>query len=735
MINRVSARVALGAAVVATMLIHVSGQQPAGKGAFTAAQAARGGTAYQTACASCHGASLQGIGEASPLTGPGFMAGWRDRPIQALVDYVQTRMPPLAPGSLGAQGNVDVVAYLLQANGAQTGSETLTATANIVIGSVAGTQTGPAQAGQAAAAAAGGQTRAAAPGGVPAVPNAPPAAGSNLPKRHTVTGTLPKYVPVTDAMLRNPPASDWLMFRRDYQASGYSPLSQITTENVRDLELVWAWAMNEGGRNQPTPIVHDGVMFLGNVGNIVQALDARTGELVWEHQLGGIPISQQSAVRHLALYDDKVFVTTHDARLIALDARSGKSVWETVIADHTKGYMISSGPIVVDGKVMHGMSGCQRFTEQGCFIGAWDAATGKLSWKFRTTARQSVPGGDTWGKLPDYLRAGGDPWMTGSFDPDLNLVFWGTGQAKPFLAASRGLTSADAALYTNSTVALRPRDGSLAWHFQHVPAESLDLDEAFERVLVDVDGRKLLFTVGKHGILWKLDRTNGAFIEYKETVYQNIFKSIDKKTGRVTYRDDIANAKIGDKLSVCPGTSGGHTRDAMAYHPGAGLMVIPLNQACMEFEGRPVEFVLDGGGHGGAVTKLLEMPGTGGKLGKLAAYNVRTMEQVWSIEQRAQFPSSVLTTAGGLVFSGDQNRNLRALDVKTGKVLWQIRLPTSPQGSIVTFAIDGKQYIAVPTGVGGGSARRIGQVIATDIHAPTSGSAVYVFALRDSAPR
>ena len=706
---------AVGLSAIANLtlaIVVMAGQQPATAGAYTAAQATRGRAVYDAACASCHGAALQGVFEAPALAGPTFVSAWRTRTTRELLDFVQTRMPPVAPGSLGERGNLDVIAYLLQANGAVPGPDPLIATATATITSIATGQ----------------------PARLPPAAQASAADGRReMPRRHTVTGEVQHYAPVTDAMLGNPDPGDWLMVRRNYQAWSYSPLAQITPENVRELELVWVWSMNEGGRNQPTPMVHDGTMFLANVGHIVQALDARTGDLIWEHQVGGAPVGAQSATRSLALYQDKVFLATHDARVIALAARTGDVVWETTVADSTKGYMMTSGPIIVGGRVIQGMTGCQRFTEQGCFISAYDTATGTQLWTFRTTAGESQPGGGTWGNLPDYRRAGGDPWITGSYDPELNLMFWGTAQAKPFLAAARGMTTDDAALYTNSTVALRPEDGSLAWYFQHVPGESLDLDEAYERVLVDVDDRKLLFTIGKHGILWKLDRTTGEFLDFKETVFQNIFKDIDKTTGRVTYRDDIANAQIGETLSVCPATSGGHTRDGMAYHPGAGLLVIPLNQACMEFTGRPVQPGLDEGGHGGAVGRLFEMPGTDGKLGKLAAFDVRTMQQVWSIEQQAQFTASALTTAGALVFVGDQDRNLRALDVKTGNVLWQVRLGTSVQGSLVSFSVDGTQYIAVPTGVGGGSARRIGQRLATDVHHPTHGSAVYVFALRDSA--
>ena len=349
---------------------------------------------------------------------------------------------------------------------------------------------------------------------------------------------MKNYVPVTDAMLRDPDPGDWLMIRRNYQAWSHSPLTQINTGNVKQLQLVWSWAMNDSAAaNEPTPIVHNGVMYLANAGNIVQALDARTGELIWENRVGPDLSNGLGAIRSLALYQDKVYLATTDVRLLALDARNGKIVWETRIADPSKGYGNTSGPLIVQGKVIQGMGGCDRYKETGCFISAYDAQTGKQLWKFETVAREGTPGGDTWGKLPNLLRAGGDTWITGSYDPVLDLIYWGVAQAKPWMRAIRNTN--DKALYTTSTLALRPGDGSLAWYFQHVPGESLDLDTVYERVLVDAGGQNLVFTIGKDGILWKLDRKTGKFLDYKETVYQNVFDSIDKKTGEVHYRNDI----------------------------------------------------------------------------------------------------------------------------------------------------------------------------------------------------
>lgn len=547
------------------------------------------------------------------------------------------------------------------------------------------------------------------------------------------TGMAPQISEVTDGMLASPNPADWLSWRRTLDGWGYSPLNQITPANVGSLQLAWSWAL-EPGTSQTTPIVHDGVMFVANPGNVVDALDARTGQLLWEYRRPIEERRRQSAQsRSLAIYRDVVVLATVDAHLVGLDTRTGAVRWDTNVGGApTSGFTFTSGPIVADGTIVGGLTGCSRFDDETCYIVGVDGASGRLLWRTSTIAMPGQPGGDTWGDLALTFRAGGDAWMPGSYDPVSKLIYWGTAQAKPWAQAVRGTDGE--ALYTNSTLALNPKTGSITWHFQHLPGESYDMDEAFERILIDHDGRSSVFTMGKLGILWELDRKSGRFVQAVDTGYQTLV-DVNPRTGRATYKPGMLQ-RTGQPITFCPSTGGLKSLRAMAYHPTTQALYVPLNLNCETATFEAMDRREGGGGVGSVrVGEYTFHPKSPTQMGELQALDINTGRPLWRQRRRAPYNTATLTTGGGLVFVGAWDRSAFAYDATTGAPLWETRLPTMANGFPITYAVNGRQYVAIGAGAsiaGSSWTVRVPGALLTEIKNPASGNGIFVFALPEA---
>ena len=441
----------------------------------------------------------------------------------------------------------------------------------------------------------------------------------------------------------------------------------------------------------------------------------------------------------IALYQDKVYLATGDARLVALDARTGTVVWNVAVADYNPGYNYTAGPLIAKGKVIVGISGCTTpDTAGGCFLTAHHADTGQELWRTYTIARPGDPAEATWNGMPLHERKGGSMWGTGSYDPDLNLIFWGTAPPIPHSQLARGVPDG-AFLYTNSTLALNPDTGRIVWHFQHLPGDNWNLDHAFERILVDADvnggRRKMLLTVGKTGIVWALDRQSGGFLWATETVPQNVIARIDPETGAVTVNEAVKPQALDRDYFVCPSLYGGRIWQAMAYNPQTRALYVPLANMCNDYKVVQQE-PTPGEDFGRGRFTPRHAPESHGKVGRVEAIDVTTGRSLWKHERRAIMSSGLLTTDGGLVIGGDASRRVVAWHAKTGEVLWELPLSAAIGGFPMTYMVEGKQYLAIP--VGTNMLAQFSRPLTPENsvpadRAPGNGSVLMVFALPDGS--
>ena len=555
--------------------------------------------------------------------------------------------------------------------------------------------------------------------------------------------TVPNFVTVTDQIIRAPKPEDWLIHRGNYQAWGYSPLDQINKANVKNLQLVWSRAM-EPGINQATPLVYNGVMYLGNPGDVIQAIDASNGDLIWQyrHELPpptSFPATHGQRKRSIALYGDNVYFVSWDNVVVALEARTGKLVWQTNRGGNL--YVSnSSGPIVANGVVVAG-STCQ-VAGFGCYVTGHDAKTGKELWRNEMIPRPGTPGDETWAGSPFESR-----WMTGvwgqlTYDPELDLVYYGSSGVGPASEAQRKMPGATMA-GTNTRFAVRPKTGEVVWKHQVLPRDNWDQECTFEMMIINTPvnpsgggmlavnpnasgGRRKTLTgvPCKTGIAWSFDAGNGEFLWAKPTVEQNLVGRIDER-GLVTVNEDSVLKDVNKTYHICPTYNGGRDWPQGAYNPKSNVMYIPLSNLCIDSTTRadraPAPNLVYN------TTNVGKFPAGKDKVGRIDAISVETGKTVWSWETRVSNYSPVLATGGGLLFNGSMDRYVRALDADKGQVLWETRLPSQVVGGAVTFSINRRQYVAITAG--GGAIAAVGMSMTPEADAHSGANAVYVFAL------
>jgi alcohol dehydrogenase (cytochrome c) len=663
-----------------------------------AQQAANGEALYAQDCAACHGANLEGqIGPT--LSDASFKAKWDGR-TQELAEYIRTSMPPGRGGSLSPEQYAAITGVVLAKNGISTGSSSAGA-------AQARTAVRPARAEQGV----GGLSTRLYP--------LPP--GPKIPDRFA------NFKPVTEAELDNPAPKDWPAWRRSHLGLGYSPLTQINTANVGRMTIAWAQALPPG-INMNEPLVRDGVLYVFGFGDNVFAFDGASGRQLWRYQRQLPQGAQLNSRKTIALYGDKLYTATSDNHMVALDARTGKPVWDVVLTDRT-GMRIPGGPLAADGVIMQGFA---NNTAGGGLIVAVDAETGKKLWEFETAAKPGQVGGDSWNGVPGDQRKGGSVWTSGSYDPVNHLALWGVGNTYdtgPLRDLKPGMNND--ALFTESTLAFEPRTGKLVWYYQHNRNDQYDLDWVFDRVIgtLNVAGKptRVVITGGKSGLFDALDAKTGKYLKTYDMGIQDYIDRIDPVTGDKHVKPEKIPGRDKGPVFVCPHGGGGRNWSPTSWNPQSRTFFVNARDVCTDLTPASGAGFLSTG-----VNAVYAPPPNGdGKYGVLQAIDLQSGRKLWEVRRRQTPDMGILTTAGGLLFTGWMDRQFVAYDQKTGKQLWSSGVTGVPNASAISYSVDGKQYIAMVTGAGNPLSSGIPDVIPETQMPSVNSSSVYVFALPD----